>query len=212
MSAPTEKARSTATGANNFVAKSDELSSLAICERGERKNCLYFPELNMTMRAQILLFIATMLLAGCSKHITEDSNKVYQNPVDHKAYVAEGGWTTYEPDVPRTEKSNKKVKVEAIRLLTPEEDIAAQTTVEEISAFIKDAERRADESLEKSDKAFQLLVQFSCKPGGHQVKLVHQGDASKELLQRYYDSLRAIKKLPIKQGEVSFQLEISVTP
>jgi hypothetical protein len=55
-------------------------------------------------------------------------------------------------------------------------------------------------------------VQFNCTPAGHEVELAHQGDATDELLQAYYDVLMSAKKLPIKEGEASFQLELSVRP
>jgi hypothetical protein len=33
-----------------------------------------------------------------------------------------------------------------------------------------------------------------------------------ELLQAYYDSLASARKLPVRDGEVTFQLEVSVSP
>ena len=72
--------------------------------------------------------------------------------------------------------------------------------------------RLSEESLAKAGAQFKVVVQFKCTPNGHEVSLAHQGNASQELLQKLYDALVAAKKLPVKSGEVSFQIEISVSP
>lgn len=165
------------------------------------------------MRAPLLSLFAILTLAGCSQHDTEESNPVYKNPVDHKTYVAEGGWKLYKPNAPQAEKPkpNPKVKLGSVRLLTSEPELAARTSVEALAALIKDVDRMAGEKLGKSNKAFQLLVQFTCRPGGQEIKLAHKGDAPQALLQQFYESLKAIKKLPVKEGTVSFQVDFSIT-
>jgi len=136
----------------------------------------------------------------------------YHNPIDKKTYVAQGGWKTYQPEVPRPDDPGKKVKSKQLRLLTSQDDIAVRTTVEALVDFVKEAERLAEECLGKSEKQFKLLVEFKCTPDGHEVSLAHQGDAPQELLQKYHDALSAAKKLPVRSGEVSFQMEMSVSP
>jgi hypothetical protein len=139
-------------------------------------------------------------------------NNAYHNPVDQKTYVAQGGWKTCQPEVPRPDELGKKVKTEQVRLLTSQDDLGARTTVKELVEFIKQAERLSEESLGKGGSQFKLLVQFKCTPGGHEVSLAHDGSATPELLQRLYDELGAAKKLSVRSGEVSFQIEMSVSP
>lgn len=139
-------------------------------------------------------------------------DEVYRNPVDKKTYVAAGGWKAHQPETPRPDDPGRVVKVEGIRLLTSEADMEARTSVAEVAAFLREAERLADVAFRNSGRQFRVLVQFDCNPSGHEVKLAHQGDATQELLQGYYDALVAARKLPVRQGEVSFQLELSVSP
>jgi hypothetical protein len=170
------------------------------------------------MRALTACVLAA-LVAGCAdrppqpaKETAVSPDEAYHNPMDKKTYTAPGGWKTYQPQVPRQDEPGRNVKTEHIRLLTSEADMEARTTVAELAAFLREAERLADESFGESGRQFRVMVQFNCKPAGHEVRLAHQGDAAQELLQAYYDALTTAKKLPVKEGEVSFQLELSVSP
>jgi hypothetical protein len=158
------------------------------------------------------------LVAGCAdrpppaKEADVKPDEVYRNPVDKKAYVAPGGWKTHQPEVPRADEPGRKVKTEQVRLLTSEAGMAARTDVSAVAAFLREAERLAEVAFGSSGKQFRVMAQFTCKPTGHEVKLAHLGDATQESLQAYYDALVAAKKLPVREGEVSFQLELSVSP
>jgi len=138
---------------------------------------------------------------------------VYVNPVDQKTYVAPGGWETYQPGSrPVADQKGKKVRTEQIRLLTAQDDIATRTTVEDLVAFCKEVERRAELSLSKSEREFKVLIQFQCTPAGHKFQMAHQGDASQELLQGLHDSLVKMPKLSVRQADVTFQVEVTVSP
>ncbi len=139
-------------------------------------------------------------------------DEVHHNPVDKKTYAAPGGWKMYHPDIPRPDEPGRKVKTELVRLLTSEADISDRTTVEDLASFLHEAERLAEESFGNGGRQFRVMVQFRCGPAGHEVRLAHQGDATQGLLQGYFDALTAAKKLPVKSGEVSFQLELLVNP
>jgi hypothetical protein len=164
--------------------------------------------------------VLVALVAGCADPPPQPAketavvspDEAYHNPVDRETYVATGGWKTYRPETPRPDEPGRKVKTEQIRRLTSEADIEARTTVAEVAEFLREAERLADVTFGKSGRQFRVMVQFNCKPAGHDVKLAHQGDATQELLQTYYDALAAAEKLPVKEGEVAFQLELSVSP
>src|SRR5262245_1418143 len=138
------------------------------------------------------------------------SDKEYVNPLDQKVYSPEGGWRTCEPESPQPKIPGRKVKIGHVRLLMPEQDIAAQTTVMELATFTKEAERLAEETFSKSDQRSTLLVQFDCTPSGHEIRLGYQGDVSQELLRQYYDALKAAQKLRVKNDKVLFQLELLV--
>jgi len=42
--------------------------------------------------------------------------------------------------------------------------------------------------------------------------MAHKGEAPQDLLEAYYHALTTAKKLSVKNGEVVFQLELSVSP
>jgi len=167
----------------------------------------------------LAMCVLVAVAAGCAdrppqpaKEAAVSPDEVYHNPVDKKTYVAPGGWKTHQPETPRPDEPARKVKTERVRLLTSEADMAARTDVSAVVAYLREVERLADVSFGASGKHFRVMVQFTCKPAGHEVKLAHQGDATQELLQAYLDALIAAKKLPVRDGEVSFQLELSVSP
>jgi hypothetical protein len=143
----------------------------------------------------------------------ESRDEVFVNPVDQKEYVASGGWETYRPDSSAVaDQEGGKVKTEHIRLLTSQADIDSRTTVEDLAAFCTSVERCAELALGGSRTQFKLLVQFRCTAEGHQIQMAHQGEADPQLLQAFYDALAKIEKLPVRQEDVSFQLELIVTP
>jgi len=165
--------------------------------------------------AAILVALVTSCDAAPPQTVQESGvypDEVYQNPLDGMTYVAPGGWKTHLPRTPRPDQEGQKVKPERVRLLTSDADILARTTVEDLTILIREAESLADVTLGHSDKRFQIMVQFTCKPSGHEIRLAHHGDATPEILQAYFDALSAAKNLPVKEGEVSFQIELSVDP
>jgi tetratricopeptide (TPR) repeat protein len=143
---------------------------------------------------------------------TED--QAYHNPIDGKTYVAPGGWRTYQPQPgAKTEPVKEKVKVDHVRLMTPEDEIASRTSVKDLAKFVKQAEQIASKTFGKSDKGLKLLVEFTCSPSGHELQIAHQPeDVDKELLQAFYAALAKMDKLPVKEGKLAFQIQWTVSP
>jgi tetratricopeptide (TPR) repeat protein len=120
---------------------------------------------------------------------------------------------TYFPDSPAEEVS-KKVKVDHIQLLTDEKDIVARTTAEDLAKFGKEAEKIACGILEKSDKSFDIMVQFKCSPSGHEVQIFVKQESKdfNEFLKKLHEDLSKMEKLPVKEGTVEFQMILYVNP
>ena len=146
-----------------------------------------------------------LLLCALPGHARDQT---YQNPVDHKAYTAPGGWQTYAPDGGVPPASGGAV-LDSVRLLQPQEEMAARTTVKELSAFIKLVQSAASEVFYQYDKSASLLVQFTCTPGTHVVEIAYQGEPSQDLIQAYYDKLKALTPLRVS-GEVRFQIMLKI--
>jgi hypothetical protein len=165
------------------------------------------------MTRSLIVGLVTLLAASCSGTKSAPSrSEAYENPADGKTYVAPSGWKTYHPEQPTPDAPGTKVKTDQVRLLTAETDIAARTTGDDLATFVKEVQRLSEEKLGKLGRELKVLVQFDCTPEGHTVKLAHQGEASQELLQGYQDALQAVKKLPVKEGSVAFQVEMTVRP
>jgi hypothetical protein len=137
----------------------------------------------------------------------------FQNPVDGKSYLAQGGWRDYHPQADAERSTpEEKVSVDHCRLLTAQNDFAARVTVEDFGEFSKRVTRQVEIFLGQSDKTFELLVQFKCKRSGHEVQMAHRGEADQGLLQRLYDSLITIETLRVKEDDVSFQIHFKISP
>jgi hypothetical protein len=94
-------------------------------------------------------------------------------------------------------------------LLTGEPELKTRITVEDMVAYIKQAEARAYAELAKNKSAMAALVQFNCQPEKCEVKLASQGQAEEATLQALYDALSKLPPLKTT-GEVIFQLTFNV--
>lgn len=141
------------------------------------------------------------------------SGEAFHNPLDGKTYVADK-WKTYTPENGKpAEDENKVVRFDNIRFLTSEQDIAERTTTESVLKFIKDAKDVAENVLEKSQKPCKVLIQFTCTPSGHTIKVGHQPeDVDEKPLKEYYKAAAKMAKLEVKKETVEFQLQFTVTP
>lgn len=124
------------------------------------------------------------------------------------------GLRLYMPNKPPAKTdANKPVHVDHIRLLTNANDIAVRTTVEDLGKFSKEFDRIADEVLGKCETPCKVLVQFTCTQSGHTVKIMHQPkDVDEKPLKEMYKAVAKMDKLPVKEGSVEFQIQLSVTP
>ena len=138
--------------------------------------------------------------------------EVFHNPVDGKTYVAPGGWHQYAPATPSNDQVGRPAQTQHIRLLTEQHQIAERTTMDALAAFIRVTEQLANQKLAASETAFRLLIQFACRPSGHDVQLATEGGASRDVLQGLFEALSEMERLPVSDGEVSFQIEMRVTP
>jgi hypothetical protein len=136
--------------------------------------------------------------------------ETYNNPVDHQAYTAPGGWQSYEPDGD-TSNVNEKITLAEVRLLQSQEEIAARTTVEELAAFVDQAHKIASQVFASYGKSAVILVQFECLPDKCSPRLAYQGSPPEELLQAYYDRLERLQPLRVTRS-VKFQFTLRVRP
>jgi hypothetical protein len=91
--------------------------------------------------------------------------------------------------------------------------IAERTSAESLLKFVGDAKDVAEKVLEKSQKPCKVLIQFTCTPSGHTIKVGHQPqDVDEKPLKEYYKAAAKIEKLQVKKETVEFQIQITVAP
>ena len=101
-----------------------------------------------------------------------------------------------------------------IRLITNENDFAKRTSgYEDCAKFTKAFEQVADDILGKYKAPCKVLVQFTCTPSGHTVKIMHQPkDIDEKPLKELYKAVAKLDKLPVKEESVEFQIQLTITP
>jgi len=132
----------------------------------------------------------------------------YDNPVDRKTYVTSGEFKTYAPAVPKDTRG-QRVTTGGVRLLTGEPELKTRTSVQDLAAFIKIVEAKAASELVRNKSAMAALVQFNCRPGKCEVKMMSQGQVDDSILQALHDALTKLPPLKTS-GEVIFQVEFHV--
>ena len=113
----------------------------------------------------------------------------------------------------RSPRPTNRWRSDQIRLLTDENDLAKRTTVEDLTKFIKQFDKIAEEVLSKCRTPCKVLVQFTCAPSGHTVKIMHQPkDIDEKPLDELYAAIVKMDKLPVKEKTVEFQIQLTIVP
>jgi hypothetical protein len=134
----------------------------------------------------------------------------YVSPVDGRSYTAEGGWDAYQPTTERAQAASR-VTINQVRLLTSEREMAARTSVDELAAFCQEVARCAQHTIGDHDDATELLIRLRCTCEGHDVELASRGDVSQPFMQALVDAVQQMARLPVQDGEVSFEIELTVS-
>lgn len=137
----------------------------------------------------------------------------YVSPIDGAVYNAEGGWRRHDPiDDAASEHRRMHAPDDEIRLLTAEASIAARCSANDFVAFCKQVTQCMKRTLARSDGPAKLLVRMTCTPAGHRIELASQGSAPREVLQELHDALVALTALPVREGDVVFEVELTAAP
>jgi hypothetical protein len=104
------------------------------------------------------------------------------------------------------------VTITQVRLLTPEHELAARSSAHELSAFCHEVQRCAQHAIGDRDHAAELLIRMRCTPEGHDVDLAWRGKVPQPALQAFVEAVKQLATLPVQDGEVSFEIELTVAP
>lgn len=140
-------------------------------------------------------------------------DECYVSPIDGKVYNAEGGWQLYHPlDDAASDHRRALAPDDCIRLLTAQATIAARCSISEFAAFCKEIQRCMEHTLARSNGPTKVLVRMTCTPAGHRVELTSQGPAPRAVLQELHDALAALATLPVREGDVVFEIGSTAVP
>ena len=136
-------------------------------------------------------------------------------PMIGAPYSDEAGWATGLPDdiaAPAAPmQSGPRVALGATRLVTPEDDFGSRSSPRELTMFIRDLQLAVERGLVDHTGAFEAVVHVRCTPAGYTAELRHRGDASAELLARLHEAIRGQAKLPVRDGDVVFEIDLSLS-
>ena len=95
--------------------------------------------------------------------------ETYQNPVDGRTYVAQGGWQTYPPrgaaPAAETATTARAVRLAGVRLLQAEAEMDARIEVKAFAQYTRDLETALDGAIGADPgPAFDVLVQVELTP------------------------------------------------
>lgn len=142
---------------------------------------------------------------------TAQQSNQYQNPVDGKTYVADGGWKDYEPQNPQSANPDAKVILEGIRLLTDQQVIAANLTSEKLGDYVKAMTAAIEPVVQEAATPFQVMMQFKLKPNEKAtVQIASQGEVGDDILQKVYDASVGVEAPQPTQQPVTFQATYSI--
>jgi hypothetical protein len=136
-------------------------------------------------------------------------DEVYVSPIDARAYRAEGSWNAY-PENAGDAGPAPRVNIRHVRVLTSEEELAARTSVHELVAFCDRIRRCAEQVIGDRDDAAELLLRLQCTSQGHGVHLSGRGEVPQDVMQAFFEAIKQLAGLPIREGEVSFEIELTV--
>jgi hypothetical protein len=103
------------------------------------------------------------------------------------------------------------VTIEQVRLLTPQRELAARSSVRELAAFCHEVARCAQRAIGDLDDAAELLIRMRCTPEGHDVDLSGRGEVPPPVMKAFFEAVKQLAGLPVQDGEVSFEIELTVS-
>ncbi len=135
--------------------------------------------------------------------------KVYVNPADGKTYESENEWKTYSPQNKKIDTGN--VKIKQIILLTNQNEISNRISVERLTEFIEKTEVIVKESMTKSHKKGELLVQITLSNyKAPKVNISAKDDVDGEKVSSIYYKIEKLKNYTTQKDSVTFQTHYTI--
>lgn len=133
---------------------------------------------------------------------------------DGQTLVAPRGWNVYRPAQPAGEVdeagAHERVQLVEVRLITAQAEILARASARDLAVFCREIQQCAERVFGKRTTRLEAAVRVRATPTGHTLELSHRGEATREDLATLYEAVRALAKLPVREGEVAFEVLLAV--
>ncbi|HYZ66435.1 MAG TPA: hypothetical protein VE666_01285 [Mycobacterium sp.] len=138
-------------------------------------------------------------------------DRKYDSSFDDWSDPAERGWGSDQPTTAEAAPATGNVTIKQVRLLTPEHELAARSSAGDLAAFCQEVQRCAQRAIGDRGDAAALVVRMRCTPEGHDVDLACREEVPQSALQAFAEAVKQLARLPVEDGEVSFEIELAVS-
>jgi hypothetical protein len=135
-------------------------------------------------------------------------NEKYYNPIENTTYVAEGGFKTYQngEEVNITSKGEKETKLEKVVLLSSDEELKKNTSVEDIKNLMDKTSKIFEKLFKNSEKSGKIMVQFELGKEKNIIQFAVRNDLDLETMKEFEKRVNEEKYPKTKNGTVKLQL------
>ncbi|MEN2436842.1 hypothetical protein AAH994_15620 [Weeksellaceae bacterium A-14] len=132
----------------------------------------------------------------------------YQNPIDNGTYKTDGSFKKYQngEEVYITDKGNKETKLEKVIFLSSDEDLKANSSLEDIKSIIDKTNKIFEELFKNSKKEGKIMVQFEIGKKKNEIQFAVRDDLDLEIIKEFEKRLNAEKYPNSKKDKIKFQL------
>jgi len=163
------------------------------------------------VRTRALLAALALGLAAADAAAQPSAPERFLNPIDGRTYISPDGWQPWEPQDGGVPDVAGRVRIEGVRLLCRQSRFEAEVGAVALARRVREVARHAREIFAAAGQS-EVLVQVDTSAKRRRVRMVSRGDVARALLQRFYDRVRALPRLPVTRGKLSYQVHISVAP
>ncbi len=109
-------------------------------------------------------------------------------------------------EVTSTPKGNKETKLEKVILLSSDEDLKANSSVEDISLIIKEVSEVFTDLFKNSKKSGKIFVEFELKKKKNEIVYLIKDDVDLDIMTQFEKKINQLKLPKSKKEPVKFQL------
>lgn len=133
-----------------------------------------------------------------------DQNQAASNPAGPDDQIK---WQEYQPQVSQSAMPTGKVALDHVKLLVSQDIASENLSPEQFSDYLGKIGIAVEHALSDTTTPFQLMLQFELRPTGDiRLQIANQGDTSRDILQKIYDSCPTLAAPRPSSQPIAFQV------